>query len=103
MLNSPRQQILDLVPPAANFAVTAVHFANLNLLAWDCAETSATWVLSGGDLFHKQLKSRGRQDVVRISCGQAAGIRTVAKDAVRVIGSIPERGACTRERIGSDP
>ena len=81
----------DLRKCLAFDAVTAVHVADLTVLARERPETPATEVFpqEDVDLLHTMLESQGHRDVVRMPAGQVPDIRTVVIDLGRLVGSHP--------------
>ena len=81
----------DLRKCLAFDAVTAVHVADLTVLARERPETPATEVFpeEDVDLLHTLLESQGHRNVVRMSDGKAPDIRAVVIDLGRLVGSHP--------------
>jgi len=81
----------DLRKCLAFDAITAVHVADLTVLARERPETPATEVFPEEDvgLLHTMLESQGHRDVARMSAGQVPDIRTVVIDLGRLVGSHP--------------
>ena len=82
----------DLRKCLAFDAVTAVHVADLTVLARERPETPATEVFPPEDidLLHTILEAQGHRDVRRMPAGQAPDIRTVVIDLGRLVGSHPD-------------
>ena len=81
----------DLRKCLAFDAVTAVHVADITVLARERPETPATEVFpkEDVDLLHTMLESQGHRDVVRMPGGKAPDIRAVVIDLGRLVGSHP--------------
>ncbi len=81
----------DLRKCLAFDAVTAVHVADLTVLARERPETPATEVFPEEDidLLHTMLESQGHRDVVRMPGGRAPDIRAIVIDLGRLVGSHP--------------
>ena len=72
-------------------AVTAVHVADITVLARELPETPVTEVFPEEDidLLHTMLESQGHRDVVRMPAGQVPNNRAVAIDLGRLVASHP--------------
>ena len=81
----------DLRKCLAFDAVTAVHVADITVLARERPETPATEAFpeEDVDLLHTVLESQGHRDVVRMPGGKAPDIRAVVIDLGRLVGSHP--------------
>jgi len=81
----------DLRRRLAFDAVTAVHVADITVLAREHPEPPATEVFpeEDVDLPHTMLEPQGHRDVVRMPAGQAPDIRAVVIDPGRPVGSHP--------------
>ena len=81
----------DLRKCLAFDAVTAVHVADLTVLARERPETPATEVFpqEDVDLLHTLLESQGHRNVVRLPDGKVPDIRAVVIDLGRLVGSHP--------------
>ena len=81
----------DLRKCLAFDAVTAVHVADITVLARERPETPATEAFpeEDVDLLHTMLESQGHRDVVRMPAGQVPDIRAVVIDLGRLVGSHP--------------
>ena len=81
----------DLRKCLAFDAVTAVHVADITVMARERPETPATEVFPKEDidLLRTLLKSQGHRDVIGRLAGQAPDIRTVVLDLGRLVGSHP--------------
>ena len=81
----------DLRKCLAFDAVTAVHVADLTVLARERPETPAAEAFPDEDveLLHTLLESQGHRNVVRMPDGKAPDIRAVVIDLGRLVGSHP--------------
>ena len=81
----------DLRKCLAFDAVTAVHVADLTVLARERPETPATEVFpeEDVDLLHTLLESQGHREVVRRPDGNVPDIRAVVVDLGRLVGAHP--------------
>ena len=81
----------DLRKCLAFDAVTAVHVADLTVLARERPETPAAEAFPDADvdLLHTLLESQGHRNVVRMPDGKAPDIRAVVIDLGRLVGSHP--------------
>ena len=81
----------DLRKCLAFDAVTAVHVADLTVLARERPETPATEVFpqEDVDLLHTLLEAQGHRNVVRLPDGKVPDIRAVVMDLGRLVGSHP--------------
>ena len=81
----------DLRKCLAFDAVTAVHVADLTVLARERPETPATEVFpqEDVDLLHTLLEAQGHRNVVRLPDGKVPDIRAVVIDLGRLVGSHP--------------
>ena len=81
----------DLRKCLAFDAVTAVHVADLTVLARERPETPATEVFPEEDidLLHTLLEAQGHRNVERARDGKAPDIRAVVIDLGRLVGSHP--------------